>query len=186
LEPRYIGSMGGKGWTFQTLIDAKMTVRAFCHHAPCNRSQLLDLAKLHDRFGPDAPAMTDDITPKLKCTKCDGRPRRTDLQAEQHSEWLRPGQGQLVDHVSQGLLACPRPVLLGEVVDRVWKVVARDGYTDDVLSTRLRAVAVTATLSQCLFPAPLMRFWSGRRLSQAVANLMKTAGTNPGAAPLLC
>ncbi|WP_192177665.1 hypothetical protein [Mesorhizobium amorphae] len=59
-----------KGWTFQTLIDAKMTVRAFCHHAPCNHSQVLDLVKLRDRYGPDAPATADDLIPKLKCAKC--------------------------------------------------------------------------------------------------------------------
>ncbi|WP_245509074.1 hypothetical protein [Mesorhizobium sp. M4B.F.Ca.ET.019.03.1.1] len=70
---RYIGLMAGKGWTFQSLIDAKMTVTAFCHHAPCNHSQPLDLPKLRDRFGPDAPAMADDIIPKLKCAKCGGR-----------------------------------------------------------------------------------------------------------------
>ncbi|WP_292106347.1 hypothetical protein [Mesorhizobium sp.] len=55
--------MAGKGCTFQSLIDAEMTVTAFCHHAPCNHSQKLDLAKLRDRFGPDAPAMADDIVP---------------------------------------------------------------------------------------------------------------------------
>jgi hypothetical protein len=31
---------------------------------------VLDLAKLRDRFGPDAPAM---VRPKLKCTKCGGK-----------------------------------------------------------------------------------------------------------------
>lgn len=65
--------MAGKGWTFQSLIDEKMTVTAHCHHAPCNHSQKLDLVKLRDRFGPDAPAMADDLTPKLKCAKCDGK-----------------------------------------------------------------------------------------------------------------
>jgi hypothetical protein len=47
-----------KGWTFQTLIDEKMAVTAHCHHAPCNHNQKLDLAKLRDRFGPDAPAIS--------------------------------------------------------------------------------------------------------------------------------
>jgi len=61
-----------KGWTWQTLIDDKMTVTAFCHHAPCNHSQKLDLKALRDRFGPDAPAMEWDILPKLHCTKCGG------------------------------------------------------------------------------------------------------------------
>jgi hypothetical protein len=26
--------------------------------------------KLRDRFGPDAPAMADDLIPKLKCAVC--------------------------------------------------------------------------------------------------------------------
>ncbi|WP_292312957.1 hypothetical protein [Mesorhizobium sp.] len=47
-----------------------MTVTAFCHHAPCNHNQKLDLAMLRDRYGPDAAAMADDIIPKLKCAKC--------------------------------------------------------------------------------------------------------------------
>jgi hypothetical protein len=33
-----------KGWTFQSLIDARMEVRAFC-------KQVLDLVKVRDRFG---------------------------------------------------------------------------------------------------------------------------------------
>lgn len=60
----------GKGWTFQTLIDEKMTVTAHCHPSPCNHHRVLDLGKLRDRFGPDAPAMADDLIPKLKCDKC--------------------------------------------------------------------------------------------------------------------
>ena len=71
-EVRYIGRMG-KGWTFQRLIDEKMKLTACCHHAPCNHHQLLDLLKLRDRFGPDAPAMEWDIRPKLKCGKCGGK-----------------------------------------------------------------------------------------------------------------
>jgi len=35
-----------KGWTFQSLIDAKMTVTAHCHHGPCNHNQVLDLARV--------------------------------------------------------------------------------------------------------------------------------------------
>ncbi|AZO52094.1 hypothetical protein EJ073_28740 [Mesorhizobium sp. M4B.F.Ca.ET.058.02.1.1] len=64
--------MAGKGWTFQSLIDAKMTVTAFCHWSPCNHSQKLNLAQLRDRYGPDAPAMADDLIPKLKCHRCGG------------------------------------------------------------------------------------------------------------------
>jgi hypothetical protein len=67
---RYIGRMG-KGWTFQSLIG--LTVTAYCHTSACHHSQVLDLAKLRDRFGPDASAMADDLTPKLKCAKCGGK-----------------------------------------------------------------------------------------------------------------
>jgi|EndMetStandDraft_8_1072994.scaffolds.fasta_scaffold222322_3 hypothetical protein len=61
-----------KSWTFQSLIDDKMTVTAYCHNAACHHKQTLNLAKLRDRFGPDAPAMEWDIRPKLHCNKCDG------------------------------------------------------------------------------------------------------------------
>lgn len=61
------------GWTYQKLIDDKMTVTAHCHHAPCNHHQALDLKALAKRFGPDAPAMEWDIRPKLKCKKCGGK-----------------------------------------------------------------------------------------------------------------
>lgn len=60
------------GWTYRKLIDEKMTLTAFCHHAPCNHHQVLDLAALAARFGPDAPAMEWDIRPKLRCRKCGG------------------------------------------------------------------------------------------------------------------
>ena len=61
-----------KGWTFQELIDARMTVTAFCNNPACLHKQVLDLVKLRDRLGPDAPAMEWDITPKLRCKKCNG------------------------------------------------------------------------------------------------------------------
>lgn len=39
----------GKGWTFQRLIDDKMTVTAHCHRSPCkNHSRFLDRVKLRD------------------------------------------------------------------------------------------------------------------------------------------
>ncbi|MCP9234225.1 hypothetical protein NMG46_29210 [Mesorhizobium sp. LMG 17147] len=31
------------------------------------------LAKLKAKLGPDAPAMADDLIPKLKCAKCGGK-----------------------------------------------------------------------------------------------------------------
>lgn len=58
------------GWTVQSLITAKMTVRAHCQRSLCNHHQQLDLDMLKARLGPDAPAMTDDLKPRLKCSKC--------------------------------------------------------------------------------------------------------------------
>jgi hypothetical protein len=48
----YIGAMTGKNWTWQKLIDERMTMTAFCHNHACNHRQKLDLAMLRDRFGP--------------------------------------------------------------------------------------------------------------------------------------
>ena len=62
----------GKGWTFQGLIDDKMSVTAYCHNPACHHKQELALAKLRDRFGPDAPAMEWDIRPKLRCKNVTG------------------------------------------------------------------------------------------------------------------
>ncbi|WP_095203224.1 hypothetical protein [Mesorhizobium carmichaelinearum] len=60
----------GKGWTVQTLIDGKMKLTAFCHVSSCNHSKTLDLEMLKTKLGPDAPAMADDLTPKLRCERC--------------------------------------------------------------------------------------------------------------------
>jgi hypothetical protein len=60
-------------WTYQSLIDGNMTVTAYCHRSLCNHNQKLDLKRLRDKFGPDAPAMHDDLAPKLRCTKCGGK-----------------------------------------------------------------------------------------------------------------
>jgi hypothetical protein len=60
-------------WTVQGLIDAKMTVAAYCHNAKCGHHALLDLQTLRNKLGPDAEAMADDLTPKLKCAKCGGK-----------------------------------------------------------------------------------------------------------------
>jgi len=62
-----------KGWTFAKLIADEMTVTAHCQNSRCNRSQVLDLKALSERFGPDAPAMHDDLAPRLKRTKCGGK-----------------------------------------------------------------------------------------------------------------
>jgi hypothetical protein len=60
-------------WTLQTLIDERMTVRAYCHNSHCHHNQSLDLEAWRDRLGPDAPAMADELTPRLKCGKCGER-----------------------------------------------------------------------------------------------------------------
>lgn len=61
------------GWTLQKLMDDGMRVTAYCHDETCHHSAALDLARLCDRLGPDAPAMRDDLAPKLRCQGCDGR-----------------------------------------------------------------------------------------------------------------
>jgi hypothetical protein len=63
----------GAGWTFGSLIAEGMRVTAFCQNSRCNHNQQLDLKALSARFGPDTPAMHDDLVPRLKCTKCGGR-----------------------------------------------------------------------------------------------------------------
>jgi hypothetical protein len=62
-----------KGWTVQSLIDGKMMLHAYCHAPRCRHSQKLDLAKLRDKLGPDAPAMAADLIPRLRCAKCGGK-----------------------------------------------------------------------------------------------------------------
>lgn len=61
------------GWTIQSLIDGKMTVTAYCHNPSCRHRLSLDLKMLRERLGPDAKAMSDDLSPKLKCSKCGGK-----------------------------------------------------------------------------------------------------------------
>jgi hypothetical protein len=63
----------GTGWTFGSLIVEQMRVTAFCQNSRCHHNQQLDLKALAAKFGPDAPAMHDDLVPRLKCTKCGGR-----------------------------------------------------------------------------------------------------------------
>jgi hypothetical protein len=60
-------------WTIQQLIDDRMTLTAYCHAPMCHHNQRLDINKLRDKLGPDAPAMSDDLVPKLRCTNCGGR-----------------------------------------------------------------------------------------------------------------
>ena len=57
-------------WTIQGLIDEKMKLHAYCHASLCFHNQPIDLESLKAKLGPDAPAMADDLIPKLKCAKC--------------------------------------------------------------------------------------------------------------------
>lgn len=62
-----------KGWIIQGLIEAHMTITAYCQNARCAHHKVLDLDALRDRLGPDAPAMHHDIAPRLRCEKCGGK-----------------------------------------------------------------------------------------------------------------
>ncbi|TIX68072.1 MAG: hypothetical protein E5V25_13890 [Mesorhizobium sp.] len=62
-----------KGWTLQSLIDGKMRLTAFCHNPKCHHNETLDLDAIKAKLGPDAPAMSDDLIPKLKCARCGGK-----------------------------------------------------------------------------------------------------------------
>lgn len=50
-----------------------MVLHAYCHNHRCHHNQRLDLAVLKARLGPDAPAMADDLIPKLRCAQCGGK-----------------------------------------------------------------------------------------------------------------
>ncbi|MDR7220376.1 hypothetical protein [Aminobacter aminovorans] len=69
----FIIRSGMAGWTIQSLIDKRMRVTAYCHNSRCNHNKVLDLLAIRDKLGPDAPAMADDLTPKLYCEKCGGK-----------------------------------------------------------------------------------------------------------------
>lgn len=60
-------------WTVQKLIDAGMTVTAYCREEACNHSANVDLERLMARLGPDAEAMADNLVPRLKCDACGGK-----------------------------------------------------------------------------------------------------------------
>ncbi|WP_376703407.1 hypothetical protein RQ479_29840 [Mesorhizobium sp. ISC25] len=62
-----------KGWTVQGLIDERMEIHVYCYNPQCHHNQPLDLGKLKAKLGPKAPAMADDLIPKLKCAKCSGK-----------------------------------------------------------------------------------------------------------------
>ena len=61
------------GWTIQSLIDGNMMLTAHCYCSDCRHSQILDLERLKAQLGPDAPAMADDLMPRLRCSNCGGK-----------------------------------------------------------------------------------------------------------------
>lgn len=60
-------------WTIQELIDQRMKLHAYCHRPTCHHNKRVDLELLKAKLGPDAPAMADDLMPKMKCAKCGGK-----------------------------------------------------------------------------------------------------------------
>lgn len=60
-------------WTIQSLIDDEMRLNAYCTRPGCGHNVWLDLTSLRAKLGPDHPAMADDLSPKLKCSKCGSR-----------------------------------------------------------------------------------------------------------------
>lgn len=58
-------------WTFQSLIDAGVELRAHC--ARCGHTVKLELVRWREMHGPDASAMASDLSPKVRCPKCKGR-----------------------------------------------------------------------------------------------------------------
>lgn len=50
-----------------------MMLTAHCHRSSCNHSQDLDLEAVKAKLGPDAPAMEDDLIPRMRCAKCGGK-----------------------------------------------------------------------------------------------------------------
>ena len=58
----------------RALIDHQYELRASCYG--CRHNQVLDLHALGERLGFDHSTMHDDLTPKLKCSKCGGSGRK--------------------------------------------------------------------------------------------------------------
>ncbi|MGX9148350.1 hypothetical protein ACWTU9_32935, partial [Mesorhizobium sp. 128a] len=82
-----------KDWTLQSLIDDRMTVTAYCHRPSCHPRQALDLVKLRDRFGPDAPAMEQDIRPPAEMRQMPRQGWRPDLYTGQYPDRVRKSEG---------------------------------------------------------------------------------------------
>jgi ribosomal protein L16/L10AE len=49
-----------KGWTFQSLIDDKMTVTAYCHNPACHHKRELDL-RAANGMGHPAEASLQEV-----------------------------------------------------------------------------------------------------------------------------
>jgi hypothetical protein len=57
--------------TIRELIDHDYSLTAWC--SACQHSHIFDLQKLGERLGFDHATIHDDLTPKLKCSKCGSR-----------------------------------------------------------------------------------------------------------------
>jgi hypothetical protein len=57
----------------RALIDHHYQLRVNCR---CHHNRILDLQALGERLGFDHSTMHDDLTPKLKCSKCGGTGRK--------------------------------------------------------------------------------------------------------------
>ncbi|ESY58755.1 hypothetical protein X744_16955 [Mesorhizobium sp. LNJC372A00] len=78
----------GKGWTFQSLIDQKMTSRRTATPQRAIISRELELVKLRDRFSLEAPAQAEMRQVRQQQS-------RADLLAGHQPERLWQGEGQL-------------------------------------------------------------------------------------------
>jgi hypothetical protein len=54
--------------TIRDLIDHHYTLTAWC--SACRHNYAFDLQKRGERLGYDHSTLRDDLTPKLKCSKC--------------------------------------------------------------------------------------------------------------------
>jgi ribosomal protein S27E len=58
----------------RALIDHHYDLRVSC--SGCRHNKVLDLHALGERLGYDHSTMHDDLTPKLKCSKCGNKGRK--------------------------------------------------------------------------------------------------------------
>ena len=57
--------------TLGYLIDSRTQLRIYC--GECRHNDWLDLEKAAAKFGRDYSYLADDLLPRLKCPKCNGK-----------------------------------------------------------------------------------------------------------------